>query len=128
MKKKETLVADDATLADPNLNPKEGWQSIKGDLSFPEVFTVFAPNDKLSKELGYDIPKFVESGQEKIKGKDYVFDKYVTTKKSLAGEDLGEVFYYLYYDKKGELSQIRTKFFADGKEDNSQKNCWRNTR
>ena len=115
--KKSTLVANDKELRDPNIDPEEGWQTIHNDLTFPEVFMIFAPNDKEGKAAGYVVPKFIESGQEEIKGTTYTFDKYAKTNKNSAGNVSGETFFYLYYDAKGELARIRTKFFADGKEE-----------
>ena len=117
LSKKEALVADGATLRDPHLDPEEGWTSIKNDLTFPEVFAIFAPNDPLNTEVHYQVPKFVESGTEKKDGKEMLYDKYVKQNMSSSGADLGNTVYYVYYNQKGDLARIKTKFQMGGQEE-----------
>ena len=114
--KKEALVADDDTLRNPNINPAEGWSSIKSDLTFPEVFAIFAPNDPLNADVNYRAAEFAESGTDS-KDSSMVYDKYVKRDKSITGNVLGETVYYLYYNDKGDLKKIKTMFRSDGREE-----------
>ena len=116
LSKKEALMADEDTLRNPNINPEEGWSSIKNDLTFPEVFAIFAPNDPLNAEVNFRVAEFVESGTD-AKDSSKVYDKYVLRDKSITGETLGETVYYLYYNEKGELKKIKTMFQSNGREE-----------
>lgn len=109
--KKEAKMALWNQLNDPNLDPLEGWNTVKQKLALPEEFTIFASNDMFAERLnGETTPVFVESGNASIKKKEYIYDKYTSTVKSKSGSILFSKNYFFYY-LQGELKFIKTSLF-----------------
>lgn len=117
LSKKKARVASEAQLKDENLDPTEGWSSVQYRLALPEQFMAFAPNDAFNIYTKYAVPTFVESGVKEQGKVSMAFDKYVSTIKGVAGNILAEKFYYMYYDKDGNLKQIETKVKVAGGEE-----------
>lgn len=111
--KKKAHMAIWNQLNDPNLNPMEGWNAVKQKLALPEELAIFAPNDMFAENYaGADVPKFIESGNASINGKDFVYDKYSTSVLSHSGNVLFGNNYYFYYGG-GELKHINTFTYSD---------------
>lgn len=115
--KKMAKMATYDQLEDENLDPSEGWSSVRLRLSLPEQFVVFAPKDEFNCFTNYQIPTFVESGTV-TKGKNELpFDKYTSPVKGKTGKVLAEKFFYMYYDKDGNLKRIKTTYKEPGKDE-----------
>lgn len=107
--KKKAVMATWDQLNNPNLDPMEGWGSVKYKLALPEELAVLAPEDMFSERLsGSSIPVYVESGKEILDKKEFTYDKYSAGIKSKTGKILFNKDYYFYYDK-GELKYIYTR-------------------
>ena len=95
-------------LSDPNLDPMENWNTVKQKLALPEELQIFAPKDMFAELMtGTTMPVFEESGSASIKGKEYLYDKYVSQTKSITGKVLMEKSYFMYY-LDNELKFIKT--------------------
>lgn len=106
--KKKATMALWNQLSDPNLDPMENWNTVKQKLALPEELQIFAPKDMFAELMtGTTMPVFEESGSASIKGKEYLYDKYVSQTKSITGKVLMEKSYFMYY-LDNELKFIKT--------------------
>lgn len=105
--KKKAIMAYYNQLDDENLDPNEGWSSVRYRLALPEELVVFAPNDEFNSFTGFKEPRYIGSGQT-TGNKDILdYDKYSLAEKNKAGGVLFEKIFYMYY-KEGVLQQIKT--------------------
>ena len=114
--KKHAMVLNENQLTDENLDPKQGWSSIKQKLALPDELAVFYWNDPYriySKAL--PAPQFVETVKRTIGKKEYECDKYVSDVKNAAGGTDAQMVYFMGYEA-GKLAQIETVAIKDGKE------------
>ncbi|WP_337799185.1 hypothetical protein [Phascolarctobacterium succinatutens] len=105
--KKKATMAYYNQLDDENLDPKEGWSSIRYRLALPEELVVFAPNDVFNSFTNFKAPTYIGSGQTKGAKVVLDYDKYSSTVKNKAGGVLFEKLFYMYY-KEGNLQNIKT--------------------
>lgn len=106
--KKKATMAFWNQLSDPNLDPMENWNTVKQKLALPEELQIFAPKDMFAELMtGTNMPVFEESGSASIKGKEYLYDKYISQTKSITGKVLMEKNYFMYY-LDNELKFIKT--------------------
>ena len=113
---KHATVLNENQLTDENLDPKQGWNSIKQKLALPDELAVFYWNDPYriySKSL--PAPQFVETVKRTIGKKEYECDKYVSDVKNAAGGTEAQIVYFMGYEA-GKLAQIETVAVKDGKE------------
>lgn len=114
--KKHATVLNETQLADENLDPKQGWNSIKQKLALPDELAVFYWNDPYrtySKALA--APQFTESVKRTIGKKEYECDKYVSVVKNASGGTDAQLVYFMGYEA-GKLAQIETIVIKDEKE------------
>lgn len=115
--KKKAFMATEQQLNDINIDPNEGWSSIKSRLALPPELAVFAPNDKFFEATnGATAPKFLESGSKVVGKKEFQFDKYIYDVKGQTGKNLYGMAYYMYYEK-GELKEIESYLTKLGQPD-----------
>ena len=117
--KKKATMALESQLEDPNLDPKENWSTVRYRLALPEELVVFAPQDAFNSVSNFVVPTFLESKLEQKDKSDpgLPYDIYSSPIKSVAGNQLAEKFFYMYYDKKGDLNKIKTTFKEPGKDE-----------
>ena len=103
-------------LYSPNLDPDEHWETVRKDLTLPEVFNVFFPNDPMNDDAQI-APKLLFNGESKrtIDNKEYDCDQYINDIKSLAGTVIAQEAYNMLYDG-GKLVRIQKYLCRDGKE------------
>ena len=114
--KKHATVINENQLTDENLDPKQGWSSIKQKLALPDELAVFYWNDPFrtySKAL--PAPQFVETVKRTIGKKEYDCDKYVSDIKNASGGTEAQLVYFMGYEA-GKLAQIETIAIIDDKE------------
>lgn len=114
--KKHATVINENQLTDENLDPKQGWSSIKQKLALPDELAVFYWNDPFrtySKAL--PAPQFVETVKRTIGKKEYDCDKYVSDVKNASGGTEAQLVYFMGYEA-GKLAQIETIAIKDDKE------------
>lgn len=98
--KNEAIVGDEKEFTADYINPKECWDNVEFYLKTPDFFDALYSND----ENIYS--EFVESGKEKIFGKEYQYDKYFV-KRNLNNEKVAEESYFLYYDETKNLKYVK---------------------
>lgn len=105
---KTVIMATRDQIKDPNLDPKEAWDTVRVRLSLPASLRPLVRADRFNDRFNsVPDPIFSESGVEKDKkGKEFEFDKYVTTVKNSNGKVLWEKAYYLYY-LDGEITRVK---------------------
>ena len=106
--KNKAIMATRDQIKDPNIDPKESWDTVRMRLSLPAVLRPLITADRFNDTF-YTIsqPVFKESGKETDKkGKEYEYDKYVTSVKNGDGKVLWEKSYYIYY-LNGEISRAK---------------------
>ena len=113
---RRALLLDESQLYAPTLNPDEKWQTVRKDLTLPEVFNVFFPNDPMNDNAQI-APKPTFNGESKrtIDNKEYDCDQYINNIKSLAGTLIAQEAYNMLYDD-GKLVRIQKYLVRDGKE------------
>lgn len=100
----------------PYLDPNEGWQFIRRDLSLPEEIAVFYWDDVYRDNYSNSFaPKYNGSSKRTIGKKEYDCDQYVNYIASLANTNIAIEAYNMLYDK-GQLIKIQKYFIRDGKE------------
>lgn len=98
--KNEAIVGDENEFTANYINPKEGWDNVEFYLKTPDFFDALYSNDEnISSE-------FMESGKEKIFGKEYQYDKYLV-KRNLSNGKIAEESYLLYYDETKNLKYVK---------------------
>lgn len=108
LSKKKAIMAIWSQLNDPNLDPNEGWNTVKQRLALPEELAIFAPNDEYNQHVTGEMPaKLIESGEALVNGKPQIFDKYLVTVKNRKGKIVVEKTYFFYYVK-GELDTVKS--------------------
>lgn len=108
LSKRKAIMAIWNQLNDPNLDPTEGWSTIKQRLALPEELAILAPNEEYNQLLNGETPaKLIESGEALVNGKPQVYDKYLTTIINRKGKVVIEKTYFFYYVK-GELSTVKS--------------------
>lgn len=113
--KKKAIMAYYNQLDDENLDPNEGWSSVRYRLALPEELVVFAPNDVFNSFTEFKTPSYVGSGQTTDSKAPLEYDKYSSVEKNKNGGVLFEKIFYMYY-KDGELQSIKT-FIKSGNAD-----------
>lgn len=114
--KKKATVADETRLDDPNLDPKDGWNTVRYALALPDEFLPICAEDYFrpdSAALGQAV--YTDTGKRTIAKREYVSDKYVLPLKSQAGSTLAEINYYYCYGEKG-LAYIEKVIVNKGRE------------
>lgn len=125
----------------PDLDPTEGWGEVRGDLELPDALTVFTDDDPYQEEKGrmkleffytngeiynfaayrdYNMPPrtspaFVESRRVTLDKKEYDCDRYAAEIKTSGGATAAQIFYDVFYDENGKLTQIDRYFVRNGK-------------
>lgn len=114
--KKMAIMATRDQIKDPYLDPKEAWDTVRMRLSLPIALRPLVSADRFNDNFNsISQPVFFESGKETDKkGKEYDYDKYVTTVKNGDGKVLWEKSYYLYY-MNGEISKAKLTNKIGGK-------------
>lgn len=113
---RNAMVLEEDKIYSPTLDPDEGWQRIRADLTLPEAFCVLFPNDPMSGDAQISPkPIFNGSSKREIDGKEYDCDQYINDIKSLAGSVIALEAYNVLYDT-GKLSRIQKYLCRDGKE------------
>lgn len=97
-------------LNDENIDPDEGWNTVKQRLALPEELAIIGDKDEYNENIyinGTTAPVYEESGVSVINGKEHEYDKYVSTIKSATGAVLMEKSYFFYYQN-GQMKNIKT--------------------
>lgn len=105
--KKKAIMAYYNQLDDENLDPNEGWSSVRYRLALPEELVAFAPNDVFNSFTEFKAPSYVGSGKTADDKAPLDYDKYSFSVKNKAGGVLFDKIFYMYY-KDGELQTIKT--------------------
>lgn len=114
--KKKATVAAASQLADPNIDPSAGWNTIRYNLALPDEFAplyndaAYRPTSAAMGNFAYD-----GSGKKVVAKQEYTCDKYTLPLKSQAGNTLAELCYYYCYDK-DKLVYIEKAMLEDSKE------------
>lgn len=112
--KKIASVAREDQLQDINIDPRGKWNNMKNRLAVPVEFYPLCANDVFRDASKVMVtPEFRESGNAKVDGKDYVFDRYVIPMRSHTGAVLSETEYKYYYEKEN-LVRIDMALLHDG--------------
>ena len=98
--KNEAIVGDENEFAADYINPKEGWDNVDFYLKTPDFFDALYPNNENI------FSEYVESGKEKIFGKEFQYDKYIV-KRNLKNGKIAEESYFLYYDETENLKYVK---------------------
>lgn len=103
-------------LYSPNLDPDEHWETVRKDLTLPEAFNIFFPNDPMN-DAAQIAPKLLFNGESKrtIENKEYNCDQYINDMKNLEGTVIAQEAYNMLYDG-GKLVRIQKYLCHDGKE------------
>lgn len=112
--KKTAIVASEEQLQDVNIDPRGKWNNMKNRLSVPVEFYPLCAKDAFrdASKVMVD-PQFAESGNTKLDGKDYAFDRYLIPMRSHTGAVLSETEYKYYYEKDN-LVRIDMALLHDG--------------
>lgn len=115
-KSTKAYVLPENQLYSPALGREQDWEFVCEDLTLPDEFCVFFPDDPMRKGFQTNpAAKFNGSSTRSIDGKEYECDQYINDIKSLAGTIIAqEVYNMLYYS--GKLVRIQKYFLRDGKE------------
>lgn len=106
--KTTATMATEAHLADPNLDPNEGWSTVKQRLALPEELAILVPDEPFNQHMNGALDaQLVESGEAIVSGKPQQYDKYVVAVKNRKGKIILEKNYFYYY-KNGELVTVKS--------------------
>lgn len=106
--KKKAIMATWNQLNDPNLDPSEGWNTVKQKLALPEELAILAPNEEYNQRVTGETPaQLIESGEALVNGKPQIYDKYLTSVKNRRGKTILEKTYFFYYVN-GELKTVKS--------------------
>ena len=108
------IVLDEHNLNDKNLDPRQGWNSIKQKLAIPNELAVFSLDDSYrNSSKAVSAPKFVSSSQKIIDKKVFMCDKYISDiKQSNAGSNTQIIYEIFYEDNK--LSEAHLSILQNG--------------
>jgi hypothetical protein len=113
---REALILDESNLYAPTLDPDEHWEIVRKDLTLPEVFKIFFPNDSMNDDAQiYPKPIFNGDSKQTIDNKEYDCDQYVNDIKSVAGTVIAQEVYNMLYEG-GKLVRIQKYLIRDGEE------------
>lgn len=113
---RRALVLEEENLYLPTLDPDEHWESVRKDLTLPEVFKILFPNDPMNDDAQISSkPIFNGDSKRTIDNKEYDCDQYVNDIKSVAGTVIAQEAYNMLYDG-GRLVRIQKYLIRDGKE------------
>ena len=94
----QALVCTQEDLLNENLDPRQGWNTVKQKLALPDELSVLYPEDPFAtKSPLLTEPQFVESFQKSVEGKVYDCDRYARQVKSASGEVGAQIIYELFY-------------------------------
>ena len=115
-KSMKAYVLPESQLNSPALDKGQDWEFVCEDLTLPDEFCVFFPDDPMRKNFQTNpAPKFNGSSTRSIDGKEYDCDQYINDIKSFAGTIIAQEAYNMLYDN-GKLVRIQKYFLRDGKE------------
>ena len=113
---RRAIVIDESELYSPTLDPDEHWGNVRKDLTLPEVFNVFFPNDPMNDDAQISgKPTFNGESKRTIDNKEYDCDQYINNIKSLSGAVIALEAYNMLYDG-GKLVRIQKYLCRDDKE------------
>ena len=114
--KRYAIVIEEGNLNSPNLDPDEGWQNVRADLSLPEIFIVLFPNDPMNDAAqNFTRPIFNGSSKRTIDDKEFNCDQYISEIKSLSGAVIALEAYNILYDG-DKLARLQKYLVRDDKE------------
>jgi len=94
----KALVCTQQDLLNENLDPRQGWNTVKQKLAIPDELSALYPDDPFAtKSPLLTEPQFSSSTQAAIKNQVYDCDIYVRQVKSASGEVGAQIIYQLYY-------------------------------
>lgn len=112
----KAYVLPENELDSPALSEEQDWEYVKEDLTLPDEFCVFFPNDPMRD--GFQTkptPYFNVSSTRTVDGKEYDCDQYINDIKSLSNTVIAQEVYNVLYDG-GKLVRIQKYLLRDGKE------------
>ena len=113
---RRAILLDEKDLYAPTLDPDEHWETVRKDLTLPEVFNVFFPNDPMNDDAQISSkPTFNGDSKRTIDDKEYDCDQYINNIKSLSGAVIALEAYNMLYDV-GKLARIQKYLVRDDKE------------
>lgn len=121
VKNNQAIVLAESELNSPELDPTEGWDTVRNELALPQEFAIFNFQDSYWDSKGsLQCPVFKESGQRTI-GKDtYECDQYTNRENDSLTDKVSDFVYYALY-KDGKLVLLQKyRVLADGSEEISE--------
>lgn len=112
----KAYVLPESELNSSTLDENQDWEFVCEDLTLPDEFSVFFPNDPMRKGFqAKPTPYYNGSSKSSFNGKEYECDQYINDIKSLAGTIIAQEAYNVLYDG-SKLVCIQKYFLRDGKE------------
>lgn len=112
----KAYVLPESELNSSALDENQDWEYVCEDLTLPDEFSVFFPNDPMRKGFqAKPTPHYNGSSKSSFNGKEYECDQYINDIKSLAGTVIAQEAYNVLYDG-SKLVCIQKYFLRDGKE------------
>lgn len=109
-------VLPESELSSPALDEDQDWEFVREDLTLPDEFCVFFPNDPMRDGFQINpVPHYNGESKRSFNDKEYDCDQYINDIKSLAGTIIAQEAYNVLYDG-GKLVCIQKYLLRDGKE------------
>lgn len=116
IEKNMALMLPEEQINDENLDPRQGWSSIRQKLALPNELSMFFWEDPYrDKSNSIAKPKFIGSSQKLLNNKEYDCDKYVAVIKNIAGNSESKIIYDMVYDN-GHLIEVHSYIFENNTE------------
>ena len=112
----EAMVISEDQMAAENLNPRQGWNTVRKKLALPTELAVFYWEDPYrDKSAAIAVPQFAASMKKALGGKEYECDRYVSAVRSINGGEEAQLVYDMFYDN-GNLVEAHSIILQGGQE------------